>query len=122
MLHGCFGIHYFNISGSKLQRLFIKVANAFQSISVENAPNLIEVSIILDKVVIGLEGDEVLRKFLDHLSNVEILRLNGKFIQVSTYRNHFFYFYMKARGRAIPRIVVALVHRTCPSSSCFYMI
>ncbi|KAG5603688.1 hypothetical protein H5410_025180 [Solanum commersonii] len=79
VLYGCSGVHHFNISGSKLQRLFIKVDDDFQSISLENVPNLTEVSITLDKVVLGLENNPKSDLVLDSL---EILRLNGKFLQL----------------------------------------
>ncbi|XP_060215834.1 F-box/FBD/LRR-repeat protein At1g13570-like [Lycium barbarum] len=84
VLHGCSGVHYFNIGGSKLQQLFVKVDDDFKSISLENAPNLTEVSVTLDKVVIGLEGNPKfgLVNIVDGLSRVEILRLNGKFLQL----------------------------------------
>ncbi|KAH0644101.1 hypothetical protein KY289_035075 [Solanum tuberosum] len=82
VLYGCSGVHHFNISGSKLQRLFIKVDDDFQSISLENVPNLTEVSITLDKVVLGLENNPKSDLVLDSLPSLEILRLNGKFLQL----------------------------------------
>ncbi|MCE5167149.1 hypothetical protein HAX54_039513, partial [Datura stramonium] len=84
VLHGCSGVHHLNICGSKLHQLFVKVGDDFNSISLENAPNLTEVSVMLDKVVLGLESDPAesgLVKFMDDLSKVEVLRLSGKFLQ-----------------------------------------
>ncbi|PHT48499.1 hypothetical protein CQW23_12707 [Capsicum baccatum] len=77
MLHRCSGVHHFNTSGSKLERFSMKVDD-YKPISLENAPNLTEVSVMLDKVVLGTEHD--LLKFLDGLSSVEILHLNSKFL------------------------------------------
>ncbi|KAK4357675.1 hypothetical protein RND71_023285 [Anisodus tanguticus] len=84
VLRGCSGVHHFSITGSKLQRLCIKADDELESISLENAPNLTEVSVTLDKVVIGLESNpnSDMVKFVDGLPRVEILRLNGKFLQL----------------------------------------
>nr|XP_016473993.1 PREDICTED: F-box/FBD/LRR-repeat protein At1g13570-like [Nicotiana tabacum] len=54
-LHLCAGIRHVNISGSKLKRLHIKAYDKYESISLENAPNLTEVSVMLDRVVTGSE-------------------------------------------------------------------
>nr|XP_016480293.1 PREDICTED: F-box/FBD/LRR-repeat protein At1g13570-like [Nicotiana tabacum] len=90
-LHLCPGIRHVNISGCKLKRLRIKAYDKFESISLENAPNLTEVSVMLDrivtdsdKVVIGLEANpnSDLVKFVDSCPRVELLCLNGKFLQL----------------------------------------
>ncbi|XP_009773187.2 F-box/FBD/LRR-repeat protein At1g13570-like [Nicotiana sylvestris] len=83
-LHRCFGIHHFNITGSNLKRFLIKDDEKFKSISLENASNLSEVSVSLERVVTGREGKPVsdLGTLVDTLPKVKILRLNGMFLQL----------------------------------------
>ncbi|OIS95858.1 f-boxfbd/lrr-repeat protein [Nicotiana attenuata] len=52
-LRGCSGVCHFNIIGSKLKILCIKADDKFESISLENAPNLTKVTVALEKAVIG---------------------------------------------------------------------
>ncbi|MCD7461296.1 hypothetical protein HAX54_045833 [Datura stramonium] len=86
LLRGCSGVCNFNISGSKLKKLSIKADDKFESISLENAPNLTEVSVLLEKVKIGRKGNPIsdLVSFVNSLPKVKILRLNGKFLQFLT--------------------------------------
>lgn len=67
-----------------LKRLFIKDDEKFKSISLENASNLSELSVSLERVVTGREGKPVsdLVTFVGTLSKVKILPLNGMFPQV----------------------------------------
>ncbi|XP_060173077.1 F-box/FBD/LRR-repeat protein At1g13570-like isoform X1 [Lycium barbarum] len=82
-LFGCSGIHHFNISGPKLKSLFIK-ADTFKSISLKNTPKLSKVSVYLERALIGLETRHVsdLVMFVGSMSNVKILQLDGKFLQL----------------------------------------
>ncbi|XP_009783981.1 F-box/FBD/LRR-repeat protein At1g13570-like [Nicotiana sylvestris] len=82
----CSGVRHFNIIGSKLKVLSIKADDKFESISLENAPNLTKVTVALERAVIGLEDNPIanLGKFGDCLAKVKLLRLNGKFLQAST--------------------------------------
>ncbi|XP_055809505.1 F-box/FBD/LRR-repeat protein At1g13570-like [Solanum dulcamara] len=84
LLHGCSGVSHFNISGSKLKRLSIKADDKFESISLEKAPNLTEVFVSLERVVIGLKGNPIsdFVKLVNSLPKVKILRLNGNFLQL----------------------------------------
>nr|XP_016509673.1 PREDICTED: protein SUPPRESSOR OF GENE SILENCING 3-like isoform X1 [Nicotiana tabacum] len=67
-----------------LKRLFIKDDEKFKSISLENASNLSELSVSLERVVTGREGKPVsdLVTFVGTLSKVKILPLNGMFPQL----------------------------------------
>nr|XP_016479336.1 PREDICTED: F-box/FBD/LRR-repeat protein At1g13570-like [Nicotiana tabacum] len=91
-LGGCSGIHHFNISGSKLQRLFTKADDNFKSISLEKAPNLSEVYVSLGGVVKGPEENGVfdLVSFIGSLPEVKVLSVDSKFLQVSANRNFCF--------------------------------
>ncbi|XP_070043469.1 F-box/FBD/LRR-repeat protein At1g13570-like [Nicotiana tomentosiformis] len=67
-----------------LKRLFIKDDEKFKSISLENASNLSELSVSLERVLTGREGKPVsdLVTFVGTLSKVKILPLNGMFPQL----------------------------------------
>uniref|UniRef100_A0A1S3ZDD3 F-box/FBD/LRR-repeat protein At1g13570-like n=1 Tax=Nicotiana tabacum TaxID=4097 RepID=A0A1S3ZDD3_TOBAC len=75
-LYWCSGIRHFNISGSKLKKLRIKAYDKFKSISLENAPNLNEVSVMLERVVIGNPNSDLV-KFVGSLPKVKTIRVNG---------------------------------------------
>uniref|UniRef100_A0A1S3XL26 F-box/FBD/LRR-repeat protein At1g13570-like n=2 Tax=Nicotiana TaxID=4085 RepID=A0A1S3XL26_TOBAC len=80
-LHWCSGIHHFNISGSNLKTLRVKDDDEFESICLVDAPNLTEVSVSLRGEF--LKGNPIsdLIMFMERLSKVRILHLNGKFLQ-----------------------------------------
>ncbi|XP_016501098.1 F-box/FBD/LRR-repeat protein At1g13570-like [Nicotiana tabacum] len=80
-LRRCSGVRHFNISGSKLKRLHIKAFDNFESISLENAPNLTEVTVTLERLVIGLEGGKLISdlvKLVGSLPKLKILCLKWK--------------------------------------------
>ncbi|PHT25061.1 hypothetical protein CQW23_35291 [Capsicum baccatum] len=85
VLRGCSGVHHYNISGSYLERLFIKADDNFQSISLEKAPNLSDVYLSPGKIVEGQEGNCVsdLVTFMGCLPKVKLLGFDSQFLQVS---------------------------------------
>ncbi|PHU18809.1 hypothetical protein BC332_09960, partial [Capsicum chinense] len=84
VLRDCSGVHHYNISGSYLERLFIKADDNFQSISLEKAPNLSDVYLYPGKIVEGQEGNCVsdLVTFMGCLPKVKLLDFDSQFLQL----------------------------------------